>query len=225
MSVNRQLPGTPINVCKNDKIIVDVRNGMEGNELTIHWHGPHQKETPWMDGVPMVTQCPIAAGNTFRYAFYARETGTQYYHSHTGLQRSNGCVGSLTVRDQHDPNAELYDYDLSEHSVLLSDWNNYLAESKLFNLKLNPAHPESILINGHGSFYDKSSDNYTYAPMEVFYVERGKRHRFRIDNAASQYCPFEFCVSIFSFFTFPIFFVRFFYQHIFFRFFRLKIII
>lgn len=196
MSVNRKLPGTPIKVCKNDRVIVDVTNHMHGSEVTIHWHGPHQKETPWMDGVPMVTQCPISSGNTFRYAFNARESGTQYYHAHTGLHRTNGCVGLLNVREQNDSNVEFYDYDLSEHSILLSDWNNYLAESKSMDLKTEPAHPESILINGRGSYYDETSDSYTYAPMEVFYVERGKRHRFRLDNAASQYCAFEFCVRI-----------------------------
>lgn len=130
MTVNQQLPGPPINVCKNDRIIVDVMNHMPGTELSFHWHGLHQKETPWMDGVPMVTQCPILAGNSFRYIFNAREAGTHYYHAHSGLHRSNGLFGPINIRDPNDPNADYYDYDLDEHSIMLADWNNVMAEEK-----------------------------------------------------------------------------------------------
>lgn len=55
MTINQQLPGPSINVCKGDRIIVDVTNHMHGQGLTLHWHGIHQKNTPWMDGVGMVT--------------------------------------------------------------------------------------------------------------------------------------------------------------------------
>lgn len=204
MPVNRKLPGPAINVCKNDRIIVDMANHMAGSEFAMHWHGLHQKETPWSDGVPMVTQCPIFSGNTFRYVFNAREAGTMYYHAHSGLHRTNGCVGKMNVRDHEDPNAALYDYDLSEHSVLVSDWNNQLAEERSPGIKDKPIEPESLLINGFGSYFDKSTQRYTYAPMAVFYVQRGKRYRFRIDNAASHICPFELSVSIHNFYTHPL---------------------
>lgn len=195
MPVNRRLPGPPINVCKDDRIIVDVTNHMTGAELTIHWHGFYQAETPWMDGVPMVTQCPIFSGNTFRYAFNAREPGTHYYHAHTGVHRTNGLVGTINVREQNDPNADAYDFDLSQHSILLSDWNNYLAEEKVPGIKGAPLRPESILINGYGSYFDIKTRNHTYAPMAVFYVQKDKRFRFRMDNAASHNCAFIVCVS------------------------------
>lgn len=57
---------------------------MPGEETTIHWHGFLQKETPFMDGVPMVTQCPISSGAIFRYRMTARNAGTFFYHSHSG---------------------------------------------------------------------------------------------------------------------------------------------
>lgn len=34
--------------------------------MTLHWHGLLQKGYQYYDGVPMVTQCPIMAGSTFR---------------------------------------------------------------------------------------------------------------------------------------------------------------
>lgn len=75
MTVNRQIPGPIISCCKNDRIIVDVTNNMAGQELSFHWHGLHQKGSPWFDGVPMVTQCSILSGTTFRYIFNASEKG------------------------------------------------------------------------------------------------------------------------------------------------------
>lgn len=87
MSINRQIPGPAIQVCKDDLIIVDVHNHAHGSAAALHWHGLHMQNTPFMDGVPFVTQCPIPYANTFRYEFYATEAGTQFYHSHSG--RSN----------------------------------------------------------------------------------------------------------------------------------------
>lgn len=67
LTANRMIPGPSIQVCENDKVVVDVENHMEGMEVTIHWHGIHQRGSQYYDGVPFVTQCPIQQGNTFRY--------------------------------------------------------------------------------------------------------------------------------------------------------------
>lgn len=203
ITINHQMPGPPINVCKDDRVIVDVTNHIAGQELSIHWHGFHQKETPWSDGVPMVTQCPILGGTTFRYLFFARQVGTHYYHSHSGVQRMNGAIGAINVRDPNDPNADFYDFDLPDHSVLLSDWNNVIAEEMVPGIKNQNVKPDSILINGLGPYTDPDSDVLAYAPTAVFYCERGKRFRFRIDNAGSHNCPMDFSVRIpFQFITF-----------------------
>ena len=71
-------------MCLGDRIIVDVVNNLPGQSTTIHWHGMEQKGTPHMDGVPMVTQCPITEHTTFRYDFTATRVGTLYWHSHSG---------------------------------------------------------------------------------------------------------------------------------------------
>jgi len=41
-----------------------------------------------MDGVPLVTQCPISPASTFRYNFLAENPGTHFYHSHSGSLKS-----------------------------------------------------------------------------------------------------------------------------------------
>lgn len=130
MSVNRQIPGPPIHVCKNDILMVDVINSMDGTATTIHWHGLHQHDSPYMDGVPYVTQCPILYGNTFRYTFKTTQPGTQFYHSHSGHHKVNGLYGGLVVRQDttNDPSANLYDYDLPSHLIIASDWMKANAE-------------------------------------------------------------------------------------------------
>lgn len=168
---------------------------MAGQELTIHWHGMHQRESPWFDGVPMVTQCPIFGGNSFRYMFNASQEGTHMYHAHSGVHRMNGLFGNLIVREANDPNADLYDYDLNEHLILLSDWNNVLAEVAAPGHKALDQYPDSIVINGLGNYFVNATNRFIHTPMAVFYVERGSRHRFRISHIGGHFCPFEMTVG------------------------------
>lgn len=160
MSINRQIPGPQIHVCKNDLIVVDIVNKMGGTSASIHWHGFHHRRTPWMDGVPFVTQCPIDAGNTFRYEFVATEAGTQFYHSHSGHHKVNGIYGGIVVRKpfSEDPNVNLYDQDLPEHLFVISDWMMQSAEDFMPGLRNNPNNlqPTNILINGKAVIIDVS---------------------------------------------------------------------
>ncbi|KAF2361462.1 Multicopper oxidase type 1 [Trinorchestia longiramus] len=55
-------------VCQGDEIIVDLENDLMSDTTSIHWHGLHMVGTPYMDGVPQLTQCPIQPGTTFRYS-------------------------------------------------------------------------------------------------------------------------------------------------------------
>lgn len=71
-------------MCAGDEIIIDVENHLPNDETTIHWHGHHQRNTPFMDGVPYLTQCPIPSESTFRYQFSAEHVGTNFWHSHSG---------------------------------------------------------------------------------------------------------------------------------------------
>lgn len=151
MSVNRQLPGPAIQVCQNDIIVVDVKNEMDGTATTIHWHGLLQKKTPFSDGVPFVTQCPIQFGSTFRYAFYARDAGTHLYHSHSGQHKANGIYGPIVVRTVEE-RSELYDFDPPDFLMLASDWMHVYAEQYFPGLTSRLSIFESLLINGHGRF-------------------------------------------------------------------------
>lgn len=130
VTVNRQLPGPAVEVCKDDLVVVDVKNHMDGEAAAIHWHGVTQKGTPFADGVPFITQCPINSGNTFRYSFFAKNQGTQFYHSHSGLQKADGIYGPFIVRTPDDFGFnDLYDFD--EFTLLISDCELHFPEMRI----------------------------------------------------------------------------------------------
>lgn len=88
MVVNRMMPGPSIEVCLNDTIIVDVKNHLMSEGTTIHWHGIHQRNTPFMDGVPHVSQCAISPGLSFRYNFLAENSGTHFWNTQKKQQKA-----------------------------------------------------------------------------------------------------------------------------------------
>jgi hypothetical protein len=81
--INGGFPGPTIEANWGDWIEVTVKNNFDQGGgtpegLTIHWHGMLQKETPFMDGVPSVTQCPIVPGSSFTYRFRADQYGSSW---------------------------------------------------------------------------------------------------------------------------------------------------
>ena len=193
LTANRMLPGPSIQVCEGDRVVVDVENHMEGQEVTIHWHGIWQTGSQYYDGVPYVTQCPITAGTSFRYQWTAGNAGTAFWHAHTGFQKIDGLYGSIVVRQppSKDPNSKLYDYDLTTHVVLISDWmHEDAAERFPGRLAVNVGQdPETVLINGKGQFRDPVTGFVTNTPLEVFTITPGRRYRFRLINAFATVCP------------------------------------
>ncbi|CAG9817316.1 unnamed protein product [Phaedon cochleariae] len=173
ITVNRQLPAPPIHVCHNDILIIDVANRIEGHTLSLHWRGQPNHEAPFMDGVPLVTQCPISSYTTFQYKFRASSPGTHLYHAYSDADRSNGLFGALVVRraKKTEPLRKLYDVDDDQHVVLLSEWTD---SSKSLQS------PSSILINGKGP----------NGSLTSFIVTKGKRHRFRVAHTGGiKGCP------------------------------------
>lgn len=157
--VNRMMPGPIIEVCLDDTIIVDVKNRLMSEGTTIHWHGMHQRASPYMDGVPHVTQCPIPAGQNFRYNFVAENAGTHFWHSHLGMQRGDGLFGALIVRNPEELHENLYDFDSSEHIMITNDWT-HMPGNSVFTAHHHGRgsnKPPNILINGRGKYFGNMS--------------------------------------------------------------------
>ena len=97
--VNNQFPGPLLEANWGDTIQVTMTNNIQapGEGLSLHWHGQPQRLSPWYDGVPAVSQCPIAPGSTFTYTFRAEAYGTSWYHSHVSAQYVDGVWGPMIV--------------------------------------------------------------------------------------------------------------------------------
>jgi FtsP/CotA-like multicopper oxidase with cupredoxin domain len=111
---NGQYPGPEIRLTEGEVLRATVRNALpEGT--TIHWHGVPVPNP--MDGVPGLTQEPIAPGEAFVYEFPATPSGSYLYHSHVGLQIDRGLVAPLVIEEKQ-PHI---DYD-REYTVVLDDF-------------------------------------------------------------------------------------------------------
>ncbi|XP_012535530.2 laccase-1 isoform X2 [Monomorium pharaonis] len=183
LTANRQMPGPSIQVCENDILVVDVINRLPGKAAAVHWRGQTQMEMPYMDGAPLVTQCPIPSYTTFQYKFRASIPGTHLWHAHAGADVTNGIVGSLIVRqaDLREPHRALYDIDDPNHVILVTQWQH----SPEVSFSQGYSKPAILLINGRGR-----QPNGSTVPLSVFTVIPGRRHRFRVANAGGAgACP------------------------------------
>ncbi|XP_015111395.1 laccase-4 [Diachasma alloeum] len=192
LTANRQLPGPSIQVCENDILVVDIVNRLPGRAATMHWRGQNQVETPSMDGVPLVTQCPIPSYTTFQYKFRASVPGTHLWHSHSASDIANGIFGSLIVRqaDVREPHRNLYDVDDPSHVILISQWHHSIQSDYGINDYGAAKKSALLLINGKGRQPHDSK-----MPLSVFNVIPGKRHRFRIAHAGGTgICPVTFYI-------------------------------
>ncbi|WP_454852339.1 multicopper oxidase family protein [Promicromonospora soli] len=108
------LPGPLLRATAGDLLKVTVDNQLP-TDTSVHWHGIALRND--MDGVPHITQDPIAAGGSFAYEFVAPHPGTYFYHPHTGVQLDRGLYGVLVIDDPAEPGA----YD-DEWVVVLDDW-------------------------------------------------------------------------------------------------------
>jgi CopA family copper-resistance protein len=115
--VNGSLPGPILRWREGDSVTLRVRNDLAA-ETSIHWHGIVLPAD--MDGVPGLSFHGIAPGETFTYRFDVRQSGTYWYHAHSGFQEQAGVYGAIVI-DPREPEPFAYD---REHVVLLSDWTD-----------------------------------------------------------------------------------------------------
>ena len=144
---NGQYPGPWIEACWGDELEVTVKNDLQYNGTTIHWHGVRQLHSMQMDGVNGVTQCPIAPNESYTYRFNVTQYGSSWYHSHYSLQYPDGLAGPMTF---HGPSAANYEEALPP--FLISDWSHNSAFHDFHVELAGPGRPtmQSIILNGKG---------------------------------------------------------------------------
>lgn len=146
VAINGKWPLPTIEVDKGDRVIVNVKNSLGDRNTSVHFHGMYQNNTNYMDGPPMVVQCPILPGESFTYNFTVNQNGTYWYHSHVGGQYPDGYRAPFIVHDKDAPYANDYDEELT---FTLSDWYHELIEllDKDFLSIYNPSGAEPVPKN------------------------------------------------------------------------------
>ncbi|WP_319640917.1 copper resistance system multicopper oxidase, partial [Ralstonia pickettii] len=128
-TINGMLPGPTLRWREGDTVTIRVTNRLP-EPTSIHWHGiilPFQ-----MDGVPGISFSGIAPGETFTYRFKVQQSGSYWYHSHSGFQEMTGLYGGIVI----DPAGEDRVRADRDYTVLLSDWTDEDPMRVLTKLKI-----------------------------------------------------------------------------------------
>ncbi|PGH05803.1 hypothetical protein GX51_02776 [Blastomyces parvus] len=171
LAVNGQFPGPTIRANWGDTLRIHVKNNLQDNGTSIHWHGIRQKYTSHQDGTNGVTECPIAPGASKTYEFKCTQYGTSWYHSHHTVQYGDGILGAMEISG---PASANYDIDLG--TMPIQDWYYRTAwQNALLGI---PPVAENALINGtmvNANGGGKYHENI---------IQKGKSYRLRLINTS-----------------------------------------
>lgn len=164
------VPGPEIRVRQGDRLRIAVENALD-EDTTVHWHGLRVPNA--MDGVPHLTQTPIAPGETFTYEFDALDAGTFWYHPHQRSfeQVGRGLYGALIIEEANPPRVDremvwvLDDWRLTQEAGIAEDFGGFHDMSHAGRLG------NTVTINGR--------------VPDAVPVRTGERVRLRLINAAN----------------------------------------
>ncbi|KAL8276708.1 hypothetical protein RQP46_010887 [Phenoliferia psychrophenolica] len=166
--VNGMSPGPLIEATQGEILNVTVFNQLP-SEVTIHWHGLHQRGTPEYDGVPGLSQWPILPGGNFTYLIStASNYGGYWYHAHLRNYYQDGLRGPIFIHAAPDVArpfgeisssstdiAAMHAADAAPQTLMLMDWFHETGDAiraKLVATKdaMGPLCASSVLFNGVG---------------------------------------------------------------------------
>jgi suppressor of ftsI len=169
---NAQYPGPLIQVSQASTIVVDFRNDTP-HETAVHWHGVRLDNR--FDGVPHVTQEPVAPGASFRYVITFPDAGIYWYHPHhrEDIQQDLGLYGNLLIvaRDPEYYAPAHRDEVLMLDDILLADGGVVPYGQERANFALMGRFGNVLLVNGE--------------PRYTRTVSRGEVVRYHFTNASN----------------------------------------
>jgi len=128
---NGASPGPVLRFKEGEDVTINVTNNLD--EMTsIHWHGlilPYQQ-----DGVPTISYDGIKPGETFTYRFPIVQSGTYWFHSHSGFQEPDGAYGAIVIESKK---REPFRYT-RDYVVQLTDKHPHSGARIMRNLKTMP---------------------------------------------------------------------------------------
>jgi CopA family copper-resistance protein len=135
IAINRSVPAPVLRFREGEEVVINVANRLR-ESTSIHWHGLILPSP--QDGAPGISDTfqGIAAGQTYQYRFPLVQSGTYWYHSHSGTQEQAGMYGPLVI-DPVRPDPYGYDRD---YIIQLSDWTDENPQRVIQNLKRDPGY-------------------------------------------------------------------------------------
>lgn len=156
-TINGMIPGPTLRWREGDTVTIRVTNRLP-EPTSLHWHGiilPYQ-----MDGVPGISFAGIAPGTTFTYRFKVAQSGSYWYHSHSGFQELTGVYGGIIIDPAAGKDAIQADRD---YTVLLSDWTDEDPMRVLAKLKVQSDYYNYNQPTVVNFFRDVSNDGLKHA--------------------------------------------------------------
>lgn len=150
-TINGSIPGPILRWREGDTVTLRVTNRLPV-DTSIHWHGillPFQ-----MDGVPNISFPGIAPGETFVYRFKVQQSGTYWYHSHSGFQEQTGVYGSIII----DPAGGDRIRADRDYVVQLSEWTDEDPMRIFAKLKMQSDYYNFNQLTAGDFFRDVSAD-------------------------------------------------------------------
>lgn len=165
---NGSCPGRTIQVTQGDRVRILFENRLP-ESTSLHWHG---LEVPIeQDGVPYISQKPVAPGEKYTYEFTVHQEGTFFYHAHSAMQEMMGLIGFFIAHPTkaHNPRVD-HDY-----GIVLQEW---------------AVLPSSTVPNTAAMEYNWLTFNGVAAPMTTPLIARlGSRVRLRFVNLGMDHHP------------------------------------
>tara|TARA_B100000965_G_scaffold406790_1_gene448649 strand:+ start:35321 stop:37153 length:1833 start_codon:yes stop_codon:yes gene_type:complete len=127
---NGASPGPVLRFKEGEDVVINVTNNLS-EDTSVHWHGlilPFDQ-----DGVPGISYPGIKPGETFTYRFPIVQSGTYWFHSHTGFQEPDGAYGAIVIEPEK---REPFRYD-REYVVQLTDAHPHRGNRIMRNLKMS----------------------------------------------------------------------------------------
>lgn len=169
---NGQTPGPTIEAVEGDRVRILVTNRLP-EPTTVHWHGILLPNG--MDGVAGLTQKPIPPGETFKYEFTLRQSGTHMYHPHYDemTQIALGMMGFFIIHPKNPTAEEKVDRDFA---IMLMEWA----------IPIGAATPDPMEMLDFNYFTFNSR---VFPGTESLVVKKGEKVRIRLANLSMNSHP------------------------------------
>jgi FtsP/CotA-like multicopper oxidase with cupredoxin domain len=180
---NGQTPGPTIEAVEGDRVRIFVTNKLP-EPTTVHWHGILLPNG--MDGVSGLNQPEILPGQTFKYEFTLRQSGTFMYHPHFDemTQIGLGMMGFFIIHPKEPTEEEKVDRDFC---IMLHEWA----------IPIGASTPDPMVMLDFNYFTFNSS---VWPGSEPLIVKKGQKVRIRLGNLSMDSHPihlhgYEFTVT------------------------------